>query len=122
MRPVDRHLHMFCSRNVSDIPKCLAYEHPIANVTVEVRESLKGKDYSFTEIAKTVGERWQVLPPDEKAALESRSQVMKDRYYSELAEYKKTQDYADYQQYFSDIKAKHEARGKLLVLSNNYSN
>ena len=34
---------------------------------LDVRENLKGQEYSFTEIAKTVGERWHVLPPEEKA-------------------------------------------------------
>jgi len=74
----------------------------------QVREHLKGKDLSFTEIAKTVGERWQVLAPDEKATYESRSQAMKDHYYAQLAEYKKTQEYAQYQDYLVDFKAKHE--------------
>ncbi|KAM0690309.1 hypothetical protein Q7P36_009076 [Cladosporium allicinum] len=74
----------------------------------QVREHLKGKDLSFTEIAKTVGERWQVLAPDEKATYESRSQAMKDHYYAQLAEYKKTQEYSQYQDYLADFKAKHE--------------
>jgi len=76
----------------------------------EVRENLKGQEYSFTEIAKTVGERWQVLPPDEKATYESRSQAMKDKYYANLAEYKKTEEYADYQKYLAEFKAKHEGK------------
>lgn len=78
----------------------------------EVREHLKGRILSFTEIAKTVGERWQVLPPDEKATYESRSQAMKDNYYAQLAEYKKTQDYVDYQKYLAEFKAKHEPSSK----------
>lgn len=78
----------------------------------EVREQLKGQELSFTEIAKTVGEKWQVLAPDDKATYESRSQAMKDRYYAQLAEYKKTQDYASYQQYLVDFKAKHEPNSK----------
>jgi hypothetical protein len=73
---------------------------------------LKGKDLSFTEIAKTVGERWQVLAPDEKATYESRSQAMKDHYYAQLAEYKKTQEYLQYQDYLVDFKAKHEHGSK----------
>lgn len=84
----------------------------VLTAVAEVREHLKGKDLSFTEIAKTVGERWQVLPPDEKASYESKSQAMKDHYYSQLAEYKKTQDYADYQRYLTDFKAKHEPSSK----------
>ncbi|GAB7332971.1 hypothetical protein MBLNU13_g04670t1 [Cladosporium sp. NU13] len=88
----------------------------------QVREHLKGKDLSFTEIAKTVGERWQVLAPDDKATYESRSQAMKDRYYAQLAEYKKTQDYANYQSYLEDFKAKHEpSNGKRLKEDKNAS-
>ncbi|KAM0701287.1 hypothetical protein Q7P35_011648 [Cladosporium inversicolor] len=88
----------------------------------QVREHLKGKDLSFTEIAKTVGERWQVLAPDDKATYESRSQAMKDRYYAQLAEYKKTQDYAHYQNYLEDFKAKHEpSNGKRLKEDKNAS-
>ena len=71
---------------------------------------MKGWEFSFTEIAKTVGERWQVLPPDEKATYESRSQAMKDKYYAHLAEYKKTQEYTDYQKYLAEFKAKHESK------------
>ncbi|KAM0721903.1 hypothetical protein Q7P37_002828 [Cladosporium fusiforme] len=74
----------------------------------QVREHLKGRELSFTEIAKTVGERWQVLPPDEKATYESRSQAMKDHFYAQLAEYKKSQDFVDYQKYLAEFKAKHE--------------
>ncbi|KAK6402110.1 hypothetical protein LTR95_019111, partial [Oleoguttula sp. CCFEE 5521] len=72
------------------------------------RADLKGSDPSFTEIAKTVGERWRVLAQDEKAAYESRSQAAKDKYYSELSEYKKTSKFAEYQIYLADFKAKHE--------------
>lgn len=37
---------------------------------------------------------------------------MKDHYYAQLAEYKKTQGYAEYQQYLADFKAKHEPNSK----------
>jgi hypothetical protein len=73
----------------------------------EVRENLKGKNFSFTEIAKTTGERWQVLPVEEKALHESKSKVMKDRYHARQIEYKKTPQYAEYQEYLVDFK-KHE--------------
>ena len=92
---------------------CPAY---LTSIT-EVREHLKGKDLSFTEIAKTVGERWQVLAPDDKATYESRSQAMKDHYYAQLAEYKKTQDYAHYQNYLEDFKAKHEPSSESMIMT-----
>jgi hypothetical protein len=110
MHPIDHHQHMFFSLIVS-----IAMNHTrLTRLTsdTEVREHLKGKDLSFTEIAKTVGERWQVLAPDDKATYESRSQAMKDHYYAQLAEYKKTQDYAHYQNYLEDFKAKHEPSSK----------
>lgn len=111
--PTDHHQHTSCSLTVSNIihPTYLISLTPFA----EVREHLKGKDLSFTEIAKTVGERWQVLAPDDKATYESRSQAMKDRYYAQLAEYKKTQDYANYQHYLEDFKAKHEPNSTFLI-------
>ncbi|OQN95201.1 hypothetical protein B0A48_18624 [Cryoendolithus antarcticus] len=74
----------------------------------QTRADLKGSDPSFTEIAKTVGERWRVLAQDEKATYESRSQAAKDKYYSQLSEYKKTSKFAEYQIYLADFKAKHE--------------
>lgn len=112
--PTDHLQHTFSSLIVSSIvtPARPTY----LTRPTEVREQLKGKDLSFTEIAKTVGERWQVLAPDDKATYESRSQAMKDRYYAELAEYKKTQDYAHYQNYLEDFKAKHEPTSKFLIL------
>jgi hypothetical protein len=73
----------------------------------EVREDLKGKNFSFTEIAKTTGERWQVLPAEEKALHESKSTAMKDKYLVQLVEYKKTRQYAEYQEYLVDFRAKH---------------
>ena len=74
----------------------------------EVRESLKGQDLSFTEIAKVVGERWQVLPADERESCERQANGAKEKYYSELADYKKTADFELYQQYLEDFKAKHQ--------------
>jgi hypothetical protein len=114
MHLIDHHQHMCSSPTVSNDTD----DAPRTKLTViaEVREHLKGKDLSFTEIAKTVGERWQVLAPDDKATYESRSQAMKDHYYSQLAEYKKTQDYVHYQNYLEDFKAKHEPSSKSLFL------
>jgi hypothetical protein len=73
-----------------------------------VRESLKGQDLSFTEIAKVVGERWQVLPADEREGCERQANGAKERYYAALAEYKKTTDFKAYQKYLEDFKAKHQ--------------
>jgi hypothetical protein len=75
----------------------------------EIREELKGQDLSFTEIAKLVGERWQVLDPPIREAFEKQAATAKETYYAQMAEYKKTARYQEYQQYLADFKAKHAA-------------
>jgi hypothetical protein len=64
---------------------------------------------TFTEIAKVVGERWQVLPAAEREACERQANTAKERYYAELAEYKKTSQYESYQKYLEDFRQKHAA-------------
>lgn len=73
---------------------------------------MKGQDLSFTEIAKVVGERWQVLPAEEREACERQANGAKEKYYAGLAEYKKTPQYEAYQKYLEDFKAKHNAPTK----------
>ncbi|KAL0257890.1 hypothetical protein SLS55_007058 [Diplodia seriata] len=73
----------------------------------QTRESLKGQDLSFTEIAKLVGERWQTLSPGAREACERQAAAAKEKYYAELAEYKKTPEYAQYQEYLVEFRAKH---------------
>ena len=77
-----------------------------------MRESLKGQDLSFTEIAKVVGERWQVLPTEEREGCERQANGAKEKYYAELAEYKKTPQFETYQKYLEEFKAKHAAPTK----------
>ncbi|KAF2185117.1 hypothetical protein K469DRAFT_779923 [Zopfia rhizophila CBS 207.26] len=78
----------------------------------QVRETLKGQELSFTEIAKVVGERWQVLPADAREGCERQANTAKEKYYAELAEYKKTPQYDAYQKYLEEFKAKHAAPQK----------
>ncbi|KAF2842852.1 HMG-box, partial [Patellaria atrata CBS 101060] len=73
----------------------------------QTREELKGQELSFADIAKVVGERWQVLPSDVREVFESQAAVAKEKYYLELAEYKKTSQYAQYQTYLQEFRAKH---------------
>jgi hypothetical protein len=54
-----------------------------------------------------VGERWQVLLPEIRDACERQAASAKEKYYNELSEYKKTTQWAQYQQYLSDFKTKH---------------
>ena len=72
-----------------------------------MREELKGRNLTFTEIAKLVGENWQSLSQAEKEPFESQAQAIKDRYHSDLAEYKRTPEYKKYIAYLHDFKAKH---------------
>ncbi|GAB7345397.1 hypothetical protein MBLNU457_3738t1 [Dothideomycetes sp. NU457] len=76
----------------------------------QMREVLKGQDLSFTEIAKLVGERWQGLDLASKEPCERQAQEMKEKYYNELSEYKKTEEYQTYQKYLNEFKAKHNQK------------
>ncbi|AEO53511.1 hypothetical protein MYCTH_2294934 [Thermothelomyces thermophilus ATCC 42464] len=73
----------------------------------KMREELKGRNLSFAEIAKLVGENWQNLSAAEKEPFEARAQAIKDKYLADLAEYKKTPQYSQYQAYLREFNAKH---------------
>lgn len=81
----------------------------------KMREELKGRNLSFTEIAKLVGENWQNLSPAEKEPYEQQAFSHKERYNNELAEYKKTNQYREYSQYLAEFKARqsNQQRGML---------
>ncbi|KAL9116895.1 MAG: hypothetical protein Q9187_006577 [Circinaria calcarea] len=72
----------------------------------KVREDLKPQNLSFTEIAKRVGECWQVLVAEEKELYDSQASLAKEKYNSELSKYKKTTEYRDYSLYLADFKTK----------------
>ncbi len=78
-----------------------------------MRDDLKGRNLTFTEIAKLVGEHWQNLSVVEKEPFESQAQTAKDRYNNQLAEYKKTPQYKRYQEYLEDFKSRyaHQSKG-----------
>ncbi|KFY48303.1 hypothetical protein V495_01453 [Pseudogymnoascus sp. VKM F-4514 (FW-929)] len=57
----------------------------------KMREDLKGKSLSFTEITKIVGKKWQYLTPSEKEPYEQQSLVAKETSTIELAEYRMTE-------------------------------
>ena len=59
-----------------------------------------------------MGERWQILPADSREACERQANSAKEKYYAELAEYKKTPEYEAYQKYLEEFKAKHAAPPK----------
>ena len=72
-----------------------------------MREDLKSQNLSFTEIAKRVGESWQQLSPTEKAIYENQAVVAKEKYRTDLAEYKKTDQHREYNEYLVAFKIKH---------------
>jgi len=74
----------------------------------KMREDLKGRNLSFTEIAKLVGEHWQNLNPYEKEPFESHAATAKERYLGELTEYKKTDHYREYSSYLVEFKARQQ--------------
>ncbi|MCJ1341472.1 hypothetical protein MMC09_006768 [Bachmanniomyces sp. S44760] len=73
----------------------------------KIREILRPQNLSFTDIAKRVGESWQVLPAEEKESYEFEASAAKERFNVELAKYKNTTSYREYSQYLSEFKAKH---------------
>ncbi|KAI1000998.1 hypothetical protein K3495_g7200 [Podosphaera aphanis] len=75
-----------------------------------MREELKGRNLSFTEIAKLVGEKWQNLYPSEKESYEQQASIAKEKYNSELMEYKKTNCYREYLTYLTEFKAKQSSQ------------
>ncbi|ETN38820.1 uncharacterized protein HMPREF1541_06859 [Cyphellophora europaea CBS 101466] len=77
----------------------------------KVREEIKDRNLSFTQIAKLVGDRWQKLEAKGKEPYESQANAAKERFNIQLSAYKKTDAYKDYMQYLVDFKAKHGAGG-----------
>lgn len=76
----------------------------------KMREDLKDRNLTFTEIAKLVGDNWQNLSPGEKEPFETQAQKAKDKYTRALAEYKKTPEYRKYMVYLAEFKAKHSGQ------------
>ncbi|RPB12101.1 hypothetical protein P167DRAFT_553722 [Morchella conica CCBAS932] len=77
-----------------------------------VRDELKGQNLSFTDIAKLVGEKWKVLDPEHKETYELEASIAKEKYNSEMQEYKKTESYREYIQYLSDFRSKLGKEGR----------
>ena len=84
-----------------------------------MRDRLKPQNLSFTEIAKSVGERWQMLSSAEKGPYEAQSAASKEKYTIEMTAYKKTAEYQEYVEYLADFKAKHPmpSSGQFLMLA-----
>ena len=82
----------------------------------EMREDLKDRSLSFTEIAKLAGKNWKKLTAREKEPYEQQAFDAKEKYMTELAEYRKTQGYKDYSEYLESFNAKlQESSGEGIV-------
>lgn len=81
-----------------------------ANGRKDVREKLKadGQELKFCDTAKVVGEQWQNLPTEEREGYETFAATRKSEYNAQLAEYKRTEQYRDYQRYLANFKATHK--------------
>ncbi|CAK7266883.1 hypothetical protein SEPCBS119000_002257 [Sporothrix epigloea] len=75
----------------------------------KIREELRGRAMTFTEIAKHVGESWQGLTATQREPYETQAQLAKEKYNSDLATYKKTDAYKKYLVYLQEFRAKHSA-------------
>lgn len=84
----------------------------ITNIRIEMREALKSQDLSFTELAKVIGEKWQLLCSETREEFEHQAATAKERYNLEFAEYKKTEHFNRYQTYLAEFKAKQTAQPK----------
>ena len=77
-----------------------------------MRDDLKGRNLTFTEIAKLVGENWQSLSPVEKEPFEKQALHAKERYSRDLTEYKTTSEYRAYTKYLHDFKQKQASQNQ----------
>lgn len=94
-----------------------SHSYDVVLIASELREELKPENLSFTTIAKRVGERWQDIPAEEKEPYESEASAAKEKYHAEMAEYKTTKSYREYQQYLAEFKAKHTSNSGMYDLS-----
>lgn len=65
---------------------------------------------TFTDLSKTVGERWQALSPDEREAWKQTAVVPWEEYKEKVAEYQKTEQCKAYQKYVHEFKAAQESK------------
>jgi hypothetical protein len=71
---------------------------------------LEAQDLSFSEIAKIVGEKWQMSPTEAREPYHRQANVRKEKYHTELAAYKKLPQYEVYQKYLEEFGAKRSAQ------------
>ena len=71
------------------------------NIITDVRKDSSVGEHSFAEIAKIVGERWQVLDVEQKEGYDEKAAKAKSRFNDEMTEYVKTAEYKSHQEYLN---------------------
>ncbi|KAI9789756.1 MAG: hypothetical protein M1816_005795 [Peltula sp. TS41687] len=71
-----------------------------------VRESMRGQNLSFAEMAKVVGHNWQALTAEHREKYEAEAAAAKQTYNERVAEYMKTDNFRNYMEYLADFRAK----------------
>jgi hypothetical protein len=75
-----------------------------------VREELKSQPLSFTKISKHVGERWQLLSPEDKHRWTQRAATPREDYKIKIAKYQQSGNHRRYLQYLADFRSAHGTR------------
>lgn len=68
---------------------------------------------SFVDIAKEVGRRWQLLPPEQKRVWESHAARAMQEYEAQMDEYKRTDSWRRYQSYLIEFKGQQQFSSSL---------
>jgi hypothetical protein len=69
----------------------------------KMREDFRGKNLSFTGIAKLIGDEWQKLSSSARKTYEQEALSASKIYLNELAEYRKTKDFEEYRKYVDEF-------------------
>ncbi|KAL9547864.1 hypothetical protein MBANPS3_005960 [Mucor bainieri] len=81
----------------------------------DARAQLKGHNMTFVEIAKIVGDQWKNLGINQKQQYERTAMRAKDEYIDALNEYRKTNEYKEYQKYLTNFKAEQDATNRKIA-------
>lgn len=79
----------------------------------DIRDKSKreGHELNFSDMAKVVGEQWQMIPVQEREMYEQSAAAQKAEYITRLEEYKKTEQFREYEKYYANFKALHARDG-----------
>jgi len=76
----------------------------------DVREQLMDENYSFTEISRQVGLRWQTLTPQQKEYWKQKAVIPWEKHKADTVAYQKTGNYQEYLKYLDDFKIAQAAK------------